>query len=335
MSVKLLEVTRGDIVESMHRGDAAVVNYKGDLLYYAGNPRKVTYIRSAAKPIQALNVVLSSAYRQFDLSLKEIAVMCASHYGEDFHRETVEKILAKIGLSKEFILGGSVASLSKEVALLQAWNNQQPDQLYNDCSGKHAGFLAVCRKKGYSVNDYLNAEHPVQKEVLDIISKVCQYPKEKIKLGVDGCSVPVHAFPLFNMALGYARLARPDNFQSDYEEASNTIFRAMNQHPEMIAGTNGFCSELIRNTKGKLIGKIGAEGVYCIGLKKEGIGIAVKIEDGAMNRIPPAVIKILNDLNMLNEEEFHAFKKYAPMDNLNDKGVKVGEIFANFKLIKV
>ena len=335
MSVKLVEVTRGDLVESIHRGDVAVVNYKGDLLYYAGNPQKVTYIRSAAKPIQALNVILSSAYRQFDLTLKEIAVMCASHYGEDFHRETVEKILAKIGLNKEFIIGGSVPSLSKEIALLQAWNNQQIDQLYNDCSGKHSGFLAACRKKGYSVDDYLKVEHPVQKEVLDIISKVCQYPKEKIKLGVDGCSVPVHAFPLFNMALGYARLAKPDNFQSDYEEASNTIFKAMNKHPEMIAGTNGFCSELIRNTNGKLIGKIGAEGIYCIGLKKEGIGIALKIEDGSMSRIPPAVIKILNDLNVLTGEEFHALEKYSPMDNLNDKSSKVGEISSVFKLTKV
>lgn len=335
MAVKLVEVTRGDIVESIHRGDVAIVNYKGDLLYYAGNPQKITYIRSAAKPIQALNVILSSAYRQYELSLKEVAVMCASHYGEDFHRKTVEEILTKIGLNKEFILGGSVASLSKEIAFLQAWNNQQPDQLFNDCSGKHAGFLAVCRKKGYTVKDYLEAEHPVQKEVLDIISKVCQYPKENIKLGVDGCSVPVHALPLFNMALGYARLAKPDNFQSDYEEASNTIFKAMNQHPEMIAGTNGFCSELIRNTNGKLIGKIGAEGVYCIGLKKTGIGIALKIEDGSMNRIPPVVIKILNDLKVLTKDELRSLKKYSPMDNLNDKNIKVGEISASFKLEKM
>jgi len=335
MSVKLIEVTRGDIVESIHRGDVAVVNYKGDLLYYAGNPRKVTYIRSAAKPIQALNVVLSSAYRQFGISLKEIAVMCASHYGEDFHRETVENILAKIGLNKESILSGSVPSLSKEVALIQAWNNQQPDPLFNDCSGKHSGFLAVCRKKGYSVENYIEPEHPVQKEILDIISQVCQYPKEKIYLGIDGCSVPVHAFPLFNMALGYARLARPDNFQSDFEEASEIIFKAMNQYPEMIAGTNGFCSELIRNTNGKLIGKVGAEGVYCIGLKNEGIGIALKIEDGSMNRIPPAVIKILDDLDVLTKDELKALQKYSPMDNLNDKNMNVGEISANFKLEKV
>ena len=335
MSVKLIEVTRGDIAESIHRGDVAIVDYKGDLLYYAGNPHKVTYIRSAAKPIQALNVILSSAYKQYELSLKEIAVMCASHYGEDFHRETVEEILSKIGLNKEFILGGSVPSLSQEVALLQAWDNEYPDQLYSDCSGKHAGFLAVCRKKGYSVDDYLKAEHPVQKEVVDIISKVCQYPKERIKLGVDGCSVPVHAFPLFNMALGYARLAKPDNFQSDYEEASEIVFKAMNQYPEMIAGTNGFCSQLIRNTNGKLIGKIGAEGVYCIGLKKEGIGIALKIEDGSMNRIPPAVLKILEDLDVLTKSELKALEKYSPMDNLNDKNIIVGEISANFKLEKV
>ncbi len=334
MSVKLVEVRRGDVVESIHRGDIAVVNYKGDLLYYAGDPGKYTYIRSAAKPIQALSVVLSSAFTEFNLSYRELAVMCASHYGEDFHRETVEQILYKIGLSKENILGGSMPSLSNEVALMHAWENLQPDQLFSDCSGKHAGFLAVCQKKGYPVDAYMNPEHPLQQEILDLISQVCQYPVNRIKIGVDGCSVPVHALPVFNMALGYARLAKPSNFDSDLSEASNLIFKAMNKHPEMIAGTNGFCTDLIANTNGKLIGKVGAEGIYCIGLKREGIGIALKIEDGNMSRIPPVVIKLLKELNVLTQQELSSLKKYFPMANLNDVGTEVGQIQANFELTK-
>jgi L-asparaginase II len=334
MAVKLVEVTRGEVVESIHRGDIAIVNYKGDLLYYAGDPGKITYIRSAAKPIQALNVILSSAFDEYKISCKELAVMCASHYGEDFHREAVEQVLHKIGLSKENILGGSVPSLSNEIALKHAWNNQQPDQLFSDCSGKHAGFLAVCQKKGYPVKTYMNPEHPLQQEILYLISQVCQYPRERIKIGIDGCSVPVHALPVFNMALGYARLAKPNNFDSDLSEASQIIFKAMNQHPEMIAGTNGFCTDLIGNTNGKLIGKVGAEGIYCIGLKNEGIGIALKMEDGNMNRIPPVVVKLLDDLNVLTKEELFSLKKYYPIDSLNDLATKVGEVRANFKLNK-
>jgi len=334
MAVKLVEVTRGNVVESIHRGDIAVVNYKGDILYYAGEPEKITYIRSAAKPIQALNVILSSAFDEYKISQKELAVMCASHYGEDFHRETVEQILHKIGLSKENILGGSVSSLSKEIALTHAWNNLQPDQLVSDCSGKHAGFLAVCQRKGYPLDTYMNPKHPLQQEILNLISQVCQYPAERIKIGIDGCSVPVHALPVFNMALGYARLAKPFNFDSDLSEASQLIFNAMNNYPEMIAGTNGFCTDLIANTNGKLIGKVGAEGIYCLGLKNEGVGIALKMEDGNMNRIPPVIIKLLTELNVLTKQELFSLRKYFPMANLNDLGTKVGEIKANFKLTK-
>jgi L-asparaginase II len=334
MAVKLIEVTRGDVVESVHRGDIAIVNYKGDLLYYAGDPGKITYIRSAAKPIQALNVILSSAFNEYKLSYKELAVMCASHYGEDFHRETVENILHKAGLSKENILGGSVPSLSNEIALKQAWNNLKSNQLFSDCSGKHAGFLSVCQKKGYPIDTYMNMDHPLQQEILTLISQVCQYPRERIQVGIDGCSVPVHAFPVFNMALGYARLAKPVNFDSDLSEASQMVFRAMTQHPEMVSGTNGFCTDLIGNTNGKLIGKVGAEGIYCIGLKNEGIGIALKMEDGNMHRLPPVIIKLLSELNVLTEQELSLLKKYHPIDNLNDLGTKVGDIKASFELTK-
>jgi len=335
MAEKLIEVTRGEIIESMHRGDIAVVNYKGDLLYYLGDPHKVTYIRSAAKPVQAMNVVLSSAYQEYGLELDELAVMCASHYGESFHREVVERVLAKIDLTKEQLLGGSVHSLSSKVALQQAWDHRTPDQLFSDCSGKHAGFLAVCRKKGYPLHNYNAPDHPLQQEILDIISKMCQYPGKQIKIGIDGCSVPVHALPVFNMALGYARLATPEGLSSHYLKAANTIFDAMVNYPEMIAGTGGFCTELIRNTHGKLIGKIGAEGVYCVGVKDSGIGIALKMEDGSMDRIPPVVLKILNDLKLLSQEELAKLGKYAPIDNMNDLGTSVGEIRACFDLKKV
>lgn len=329
-----MEVTRGHVVESIHRGDIAVVNYKGDLLYYAGDPYKYTYFRSAAKPIQAMQVILSSAYETFRLDHKELAVMCASHFGEKMHRSTVEGILDKIGLKKEHILGGTVSSLNPEIALTQAYDQLTLNPLFSDCSGKHAGFLSVCVKKNYDISNYMKPDHPLQREILATISKICQYPQENIALGIDGCSVPVHAMPLFNMALGYARLGNPVMLDSIDNKAAQDIFIAMNRFPEMVAGTGGFCSDLIRHTNQKLIGKIGAEGIYCIALKEKGLGIAVKIEDGNMQRLPAVVMDIFRQLSVLTDKEKNSLSQYQNMKITNDLGQNTGQIRPVFKLSK-
>ncbi len=332
MAETLVHVTRGKIVECIHRGDVVVTNNHGDVLYYAGNPFKYTYFRSAAKPLQALNVLLSGAARRYELNKKELAVICASHYAEDIHIRTVEEILEKIGLSPVSILAGPSTSLSKTIALQNARDRKKPNSLHNDCSGKHAGMLATCLHKGYSIKDYISEDHPLQEEILSIISDICNYPREKILSGIDGCSVPVHALPLYNMAQGYARLTNPEKLTPPYREASRQIVDAIIENPKMIAGTGGFCSDLIAASHGKLIGKVGAEGVYCVGIKEKNIGIAVKLEDGAMGMLPPVVMHVLKTLRILSQEELNVLKNYTIMNNLNDSDIKVGEIKPAFKL---
>lgn len=335
MSEILVNVTRGPLVESIHRGDIAVVDSKGKLLYSTGDPYKVTYMRSAAKPIQTLNVIISGAADKFNLNDKELAIMCASHYGEDFHRKVIEGIMKKIGLPICNLLCGATLSLSTEYTKELLWNHAKLNPTNTDCSGKHAGMLAVSLLKGYSVNDYNLETHPVQKELKKMTSEICEIEEEKISIGTDGCTVPVYGIPLYNMALGFAKIANPDGLSDKYKIACRRIFKAMNDWPEMIAGTDGFCTELIKNSHGKLIGKLGAEGVYCIGVKGMDLGIALKIEDGSYRAVWPAVMKCLEELKILEDSELNALDRFRKGKNLNNIKVQVGEVKSVFNLKKL
>lgn len=332
MSEKLIEITRGDIVETIHYGDVAVVNSKGDLLYHCGNPEKYTFWRSAAKPIQAFNVIISGAADKYGFTDEELSIMCASHYGEKFHLKTIKSILNKIGLTENHILGGTVTSLSSEYALELAYQQTILNPMYSDCSGKHAGMLSVCKHKNFPLETYKELSHPQQQSILKIIAKMTDMDIKNIGIGIDGCSVPVHAMPIKNMALAYARLANPEQLPESYKMASQKVFKAMTKHPEMVSGTNGFCSNLIALSNKKLVGKVGAEGVYCVGVKNRDIGISIKIESGNMNVLPPAVIHILDKLDVLTKAELKTLGNYNPMINTNDLKNKVGEISAVFDL---
>jgi L-asparaginase II len=332
MAEKLIEVTRGKVVETIHRGDVVVVNSKGDVLHQYGDANKYTYWRSAAKPIQAFNVILSGAAQHYSFTKAELAIMCASHYGEAFHTQTIQSILSKIGLTQDHILGGSVRSLSTDYAFEMAEKNMELNPMISDCSGKHAGKLSVCVHKGYPLESYKELNHPMQQEVLQSLAEMAEVAIDEIQIGIDGCSVPVHALPLKNMALAYAKLANPDNLSLEYKQASEKIFNAMVAHPEMISGTNGFCTELIAASNGKLVGKVGAEGVYCVGVKGKDIGIAIKMESGNMSVLPPVVLRVLEEIEVLSTDELEALSNYNPMLNSNDLQMKVGEIRAAFSI---
>ena len=332
MSELLIEVTRGNIVECMHRGDIVVSDSSGNLIATAGDSEKVSYLRSAAKPLQALNIFTSGAYDHYHLSDREVAVVCSSHYAEEFHLKSVNAILEKIGLNKEHILGGTVTSLNPRYALELAWKNIELSPLFSDCSGKHAGMLAVCQHLVCDLRNYLQPNHPCQLGILKALSEMCSVPEGEIQLGIDGCSAPVHAMKLHNIAIGFARLANSTNAPALYQAGSEIIFNAMTLHPEMVAGTGGFCTDLIANTNKRLVGKIGAEGVYCIGVKNKDIGIAIKVESGSMAVLPPIAIRVLEQLDLLDNNELHDLKKYRIMENKNDLGAVVGIIEPVFDL---
>lgn len=335
MSSKLLEVTRGTLSENIHRGDIAVVGSNGELLYYKGNPYKVTYLRSALKPILALNIFISGANQKYNFNEEEIALMCSSHYGQDMHVKVLNRILSKIGLKIDSLICGPSYSLNPQIKIEQITNHVKITAANSDCSGKHAGMLASCLSKGYSIDRYNSPDHPVQKDIKKIVSDICEIDEEKIIIGTDGCGVPVHGIPLYNAALGFAKFTCPENLKPQLANACNTIFNSINNSPDMITGTNDFYSEVIRKTNKKLIGKLGCTGTFCLAIKGLNAGIAIKIEDGNyVEAIPPVVMRCLEDLNVLTTDEISSLKSYINENITNDLNEVVGKVNAVFHLDK-
>lgn len=334
MSAPLVEVTRGGFVESRHYGSVAVTNSRGELLASLGDPNFVTFIRSSCKPFQAMNAIFSGAAERYAFTKEEFAILCSSHYGEDDHRAVVDGILQKIGLPRTALLCGKPLSISAPYCARQLRENIELLETNSDCSGKHSGFLAVCRHKGYPIENYNAPDHPMQRELLAILSHMFCLPEEEILVAVDGCGVPVHGMPLASMARAYARLTTPDVLDEPYRSAAETLVDAMVSHPHLIAGTGGFCTELMTHTKGRLCGKIGAEAVYCIGVRGKDLGIAVKVEDGNFRALHPAVMEVLRQLDLVTEEELQLLSRFAAPTIKNDLGAVVGTIRPCFTLAR-
>jgi len=331
----LVKTYRGKVAESFHTGNIAVADSAGKLLYYFGNPLMVTFMRSAAKPLQAVNVITSGAADRFKLSAQELAIMCASHYAQPNHRKTVKSILKKSGLTLNNLLCGKLISLNNDYALKLAANGVEPERIGSDCSGKHAGMLSTCAHLGYPLDNYLNLDCKLQKEILHHIADFANIPAYEIILAKDGCSAPVHAFPLFNMAISYARLTNPGKMHPSHREAALRITDAMSAHPEMLAGKNGFCTDFNKTFAGRMVGKLGAEGIYCVGVLGLDLGISIKIDDGNPRALAPVVMSVLKQLNLAQPADFKALKKYLKPAIINTNNEKVGLVEPVFKIKQV
>jgi len=336
----LVEVWRGAIVESRHRGHLTAVDGKGNTIAALGAPETVTYVRSSAKPFQAVPVIVSGAADRFGFTEQEIAIACGSHSGEPIHVNTVRSMLDKIGLDENALKCGVHEPFSAEVARELARAGQPPNVLQNNCSGKHTAMLALALHVGAPTGSYDDWSNPVQQAIAKTVAEFSDVPVDQIAIGTDGCGVPVFGISVHAMALMYARLASPpDSFDTAARDACKRIVKAMINYPEMVGGTkNRLDTELIKAVEGRLISKIGAEGVYTVSVLPctewpNGLGLALKIEDGDDNRArPPAVIEALRQLHVLSEKELTALVAYAPTVITNRRGERVGEARAAFTL---
>jgi L-asparaginase II len=335
MAVPVVYVSRNGVVESMHYGNMAVVNADGKLLYKVGDPYAVTFMRSSAKPWQAIDVVESGAYRKFGFTPKHLAVMCASHSGEEIHTEAVAEILRKIGIEPEQLQCGTHAPLYYTHRNIAPPPELKITTLHHNCSGKHAAMLALCKFHNYPIENYLDINHPVQQTILDNISRLCDYPKDKILLGVDGCSAPVYGMPLYNMALGYARFVAPNSVPADKAKVYSTIYRAMIENPEMIGGTGRYDTALMSSCRGKIVAKVGAEGVHCAGILDKGYALAAKIVDGARRAIFPFSLEALYQLGEIDDCQAEQLREFRYSVLRNYRNIEVGDLKADFKLEKV
>lgn len=332
MSEILIEIRRGPIAENLIRGNAAIVGVDGQLLYRIGDPDYFTYMRSTAKPLQASAAVECGAIDHFKITDAELAVMCGSHIGDQYHIDALESILAKIGLSESDYTLGEDLSFSEELRRQRLVAKVSPRKIYNNCSGKHACMLAICRYMNWDYHAYQRPDHPVQLLIRKTVAKYAELSEDKLTIGTDGCGVPVFAMPLSRMARAYYNLANPANLPVGRALAANRITEAMGKYPQMVAGYGCFCTELMTATKGRIIGKLGADGVYCAAVLDGNIAIALKMEDGNMTTMPLAMMRILTELDLLSKEEKDQLAKFSAYDNYNCQGDKVGEIRAVFEL---
>jgi L-asparaginase II len=338
----LVELTRGETVESIHFGAFAIVDSHGKTIATRGNPQISTYLRSSAKPFQALPFIESGGAKYWGFTAREIAIICASHSGTDEHVQTLFGMQAKIGVIQEHLQCGVHRPTDPQTAKEMLRKGEDPTPNRHNCSGKHTGMLAFAQMRDEPLENYLDPQHPIQRRILQTFSEICNLDPKRIALGTDGCSAPNFATPLWNAAFGFARLADPWELAPQRADACRQITSAMSQYPEMVAGPDKFDTRLMGTTGGKIISKGGAEGYQAIGIlpgvmgpDSPGIGIALKISDGdAKGRARPAVVlEILSSLGILTPEELESLSDLGPTFPIyNWRKLLVGETRPAFKL---
>jgi len=318
----LVEVTRGTMVESRHRAAFAVADTDGRIVLSAGDFEKPVYPRSAIKPLQALPLLESGAADAYALGNAEIALACASHSGEPRHVETVLAWLARIGCAVADLECGSHLP-GNDAALQALLRDRRPaTAAHNNCSGKHTGFLTLTRHLGIDAKGYIAYQHPVQQRILGVLETMTGLDLGAAPRGIDGCGIPVIAIPLGNLALAFARLADPRDQPAARQAACERVCTAMAAEPFMVAGTERYCTRVMAATGGAALIKTGAEGVYCGSLPNLGLGIALKVDDGAGRAAEVLMGYLLQRLGILDES--HAELLTQPV--YNRAGARVGEV---------
>jgi L-asparaginase II len=325
----MVRALRGGLLESLHRGHLAVARPDGALLDALGDPDFPTFLRSAAKPFQAIPVVEDGALTRFGFTPAEIAVMCGSHSGQDFHVRAVLSILSRIGVEEGALLCGVHPPSHKPTAKKLQESGEKPRPVHNNCSGKHAAMLALCVFHGWDTGDYVNPSHPVQIHIKKAVADCLGLSPEEMGEGTDGCGVPVFRAPLRAVARGYARLAWPEGDATLPEKRAKAIrhlVKACVENPEMVAGDERICTDAMRAAPGRVFAKTGAESSYGLSILEAGVGIAFKVEDGSMRALPSAVVEILIRSGTLRGGEEDLLAAYHRQAIKNHRKETVGVI---------
>jgi len=291
----------------------------------AGNIALATFVRSAIKMFQALPLVEDGGVEYFGLTSEELALSAASHSGEPFHVTAARSILRKAGADEHALACGPHLPMHAKSAEALVTSGQPPSRVHNNCSGKHAGMIALAKLHGWATEGYHELAHPVQQRILETLAYWCDFPAGQFAFATDGCGLPTFALPLANVAAACARFSA---VAADPSSPAGRVFSAMAAHPEYVAGTDRLCTDLIRAARGRLFAKVGAEGYYCAGVPAEGIGIALKVEDGAKRASEPALLAVLRQLDAIGEDELRSLARYARPTLFNTRGAAIGDIVA-------
>jgi len=332
----LAKVIRGETVESVHRGHLLIIDGEGNEIVNIGDAETLAFIRSSAKPFQVLPFLMSGGAERFGFLESEIALACASHSGEKIHTTLAEKMLRKIGLAESDLRCGAHLPFNEQRAEEMIRAGEAPTQLHNNCSGKHAAMLAFAKHADADITTYDSIDNPIQQAILETIADFTETPVQKIPIAVDGCAAPNFALSVRAMAKGFLKLVfPPESFSEELREACRRVVTAMMDYPELIGGTERLDTLLMSAARGRLISKIGAEGVWLCGVLpserwKKGLGLAMKIEDGDDKRARAVIaVEVLRQLGIFTE---NTLKDYSPLPIKNRRGDTVGRVEASLKL---
>ncbi|HUR99273.1 MAG TPA: asparaginase [Pyrinomonadaceae bacterium] len=326
----LANVIRGETVESIHRGHVIAVDGNGERILSLGDPEMVTFFRSACKPFQAMPFITSGVCDAHGYSDEEIALACASHSGEQRHVRVAQLMLERVGLNEAHLRCGTHLPFNEKESERMLRAGEHPNQLHNNCSGKHAAMLAVAKHIDADLATYNELGNPVQQGVLELIARFCEVQAADIKIGIDGCAVPNFAVSLSAMAKSFLNLVTPPKtFPLNIRDACPRIVSSMTSFPELIGGNDRLDTMLMQAAPGKIISKVGADGLWlCAVLPNEryirGVSIALKIEDGDDRRARPVVaVELLRKLGILSREDL---TDISPMPVSNRRGDLVGRV---------
>lgn len=319
----VVEVLRGDVIESSHHVHVAVYHAEQGLIASAFNPAHHSFVRSAIKMFQAMPFVEAGGVAHFGLTGEELALCTASHGGEPFHVAAAQSILAKAKLTDGALVCGPHLPLHEPTARAMLAAGEKPRRIHNNCSGKHAGMLACCVCQQWVTNGYHRAVHPLQQRIRTTLQRWMRVNPEDIQEAVDGCGLPTFAIALDAVAEGCARFAAA---AADGTTAASTIFTAMVDHPEFVAGTDRLDTDLMRVAGKRVFAKVGAEGFYCAGVPSMQLGIALKVEDGAKRAAEPALLAVLHRMDALTTTDLERLDGYAQPRILNTRQEVVGHV---------
>jgi len=315
---------RGGVVENVHYGHACAVNETGDIVWQYGDPDAITFMRSAAKPIQALPFFLEGFDEKFGFTPEEQAIMMASHRALPYHVNALEGMLGKLGLDEGALVCKPTYPLDASARDALVAERLPQRRIYHNCSGKHLGVLATCIGMGYSLDDYDSPDHPAQRRIAALAAELAGLPQEDIRIGTDGCGFPVFGMPLRSMATAFLKLACPDLIADPaLRDAVRKVTDLMNAYPNMISAEYLICPNLLMDDN--IVAKGGAKGIYCFGLKKERLGFALKVVDGSEDEWPIAVASILEQIGYSNRETIDRMYRIGSPNILNDNGRVIGE----------
>jgi L-asparaginase II len=321
-TVPLLRVERGEVEEGLQRGHLAAVDREGTVITSRGDPNRLTYFRSCAKPFQAIAALRTGIVERFQLSAEHVAIICASHNGEPRHVAVVRDLLAHAGIDESALQCGAHWPYDETAAGVVRREMAEPLAVFNNCSGKHSGMLAAARALQAPLESYLEPSHPVQQRIRQVVEEFTGCSTADILYGIDGCSAPNAAVPLSAMARSFARLVTSD------DAAAKTAVEAMTTHPFLVGGTRRFDTALMEVTNGRLLAKGGAAGAHCTADRRSGVGLALKLEDVDGTWVSAAVMAALIGLGWLAPGEQQALDRFAHPTLRNHKGLEVGRVTA-------